>query len=231
MKKIVVNGFLLLLSFGHAACSPCTAQAHAIVDSSYMNQQYKLRLDFFTAMPNRKKEIVFVGNSLTEGGKWQELLQVNHVVNRGISGDVTYGILARLEEILTARPRKIFLLCGINDMKRGIPNATILRNIERIIMRVKLESPRTVLYVQSLLPVNEEMLPTSYKELNNPKIKAFNNLLKQICREKKVTYIDLYPIFADSQGRMKRELSIDGLHLWQVSYILWGDYLKKIKVI
>ena len=38
------------------------------------------------------------------------------LVNRGISGDFTNGVLARLEEITHYKPKAIFLLIGVNDL-------------------------------------------------------------------------------------------------------------------
>lgn len=93
------------------------AQEVAPIDSSYWNQHYANRLAFFRAMPDHHKRIVFLGDSMTEGAKWQELFDEKRVVNRGISGDVTYGLYARLDEVIQARPLKVFLLCGVNDIK------------------------------------------------------------------------------------------------------------------
>ena len=203
------------------------AKGQSPIDSSYLTSQYSLRLDYFRKMPERKNEIVFLGNSLTEGGKWQEMIRKKNVINRGISGDVTYGIIARLDEVLSSKPAKIFLLCGINDMKRGIPNEAILANFGRIIQMIRAASPRTQLYIQSLLPVNEKMLPASYAQINNSKINELNHNLKTLCREKKIVYVNLHPAVADQDGSLRKELSLDGLHLRQASYILWADYLNK----
>lgn len=205
----------------------CDAQSTA-VDSSYMNSHYDLRLDFFRKMPDKKREIVFLGNSLTEGGKWQELIRNKHVINRGISGDVSYGLLARLDEVLSSKPAKIFLLCGINDMKRGTSDDLILSNIRKIADRVKSQSPHTKLLIQSLLPVNESMLPASYSNINNAKIDEFNHRLDSMCLQIDVNYIDLHPVFEDQEGSLRKELCIDGLHLRQASYILWSNYLIKL---
>jgi lysophospholipase L1-like esterase len=218
--------FLLWLLF-FASPFFANAQEGAAIDSSYANGHYLQRLDFFNKMPNQKNEIAFVGNSITEGGKWQELIPNKHVVNRGISGDVTYGILARLDEVLASKPLKIFLLCGINDMKRGTPNEVILANYLRMIKQIKAESPATQIYFQSVLPVNIPMLPKSYEKLSNDKILALNEGLKVLCATYKLHYVNLHTVFADEKGALKKELSIDGLHLKSAAYITWANYLKK----
>jgi len=221
----------LAVTAGVCSSNVAMSQDAVAIDSSYLNSHYENRLAYFRAMPNQKKEIVFLGNSLTEGAKWQELINKKHVVNRGISGDVTYGIYARLDEVIESKPAKLFLLSGTNDMKRGIPNEVITKNIQRIVARVKKESPKTKIYVQSLLPVNEAMLPKSYAAINAEKVNQLNVLLEQMAKEIGVNYINLHPALADETGSLRKELTIDGLHLRQATYILWGDYLKKLKVL
>lgn len=225
MKKLIYT-FCLVVA---AHC--VNAQETVAVDSGYLNSHYTQRLDFFRKMPNRKGEIAFVGNSITEGGKWQELFQQKNIINRGISGDVTYGILARLDEVLESKPAKVFLLSGVNDMKRGTPNEVILNNFKRMIVMVKTQSPKTTLYMQSVLPVNEGMLPAIYAQVKNAKINDLNQKLEALCKEMGVNYINLHPALADEKGSLKKELSIDGLHLRQASYVLWANELKRLKVI
>lgn len=221
MKRLFIGILLALPFYGRT-------QEQTVIDSSYANGHYLQRLEFFKKMPDKKNEIVFLGNSITEGGKWQELVPLKHVINRGISGDVTYGVLARMNEILASKPKKIFILIGINDMKRGTPKEVILNNYRKIIRRVKEQSPKTKLYVQSILPINKAMLPASYAKLSNAAILEMNVQLKTIANQQQLNYVNLHDVFAGNDGELKKELSIDGLHLKSAAYILWADYLKKI---
>jgi lysophospholipase L1-like esterase len=220
MKKVFI-GLLLALPFY------VSAQQQVEIDSSYANGHYLQRLEFFKKMPDKKNEIVFLGNSITEGGKWQELVPSKNVINRGISGDVTYGIIARMDEVIASKPAKIFILIGINDMKRGTPQEVILNNYRKIIRMVKEQSPKTKLYVQSILPINKAMLPASYSKLSNAAILEMNVQLKEIASQQQLNYVNLHEVFAGIDGELKKELSIDGLHLKSAAYILWADYLKK----
>ncbi len=225
MKRLFLIGtFLLSTLFA-------SAQKQLTIDSSYANGHYLQRLDFFKKMPNQKNEIVFLGNSITEGGKWQELIPNKNVVNRGISGDVTFGVLARMDEVLQSKPARIFILIGINDMKRGTPQEVILNNHKRIIAKIKKASPATKVYVQSILPVNKKMLPASYEKLSNANILEMNVQLKSICEAQGLTYVNLHEVFAGVDGELKGELSIDGLHLKSAAYILWAGYLKKLDIL
>ncbi|MEQ7801150.1 GDSL-type esterase/lipase family protein [Pedobacter sp. ASV1-7] len=224
MKRLFLIG-TFLVSFFHGFAQ------EVVVDSSYANGHYLQRLDFFKKMPDQKNEIVFLGNSITEGGKWQELIPKKNVVNRGISGDVTFGVIARMDEVLASKPERIFILIGINDMKRGTPPRVILNNYKRIIAKIKEASPTTKVYVQSILPINKRMLPVSYEKLSNANILEFNLKLKGFCEAQGLNYVNLHEVFAGADGELKKELSIDGLHLRSAAYILWAGYLKKLNVL
>ena len=223
-KTIVIGGFTL---FG---AIPLKAQEEANLDSSYANGYYMKREAYFAKLPVQKDAIVFLGNSITEVGDWQEVTGLKRVINRGISGDNTYGVLNRLDAILAQKPKKIFLTIGVNDIKRGTPLETITQNHERIIKKIISVSPKTKLYVQSVLPVHEPMLANIYSKIRNEKIKTVNISLRQLAEKYKVEYINLHnELFLDEQAQLKKELSTDGLHLQPLAYIVWANYLKSKK--
>lgn len=178
-----------------------------------------------------KNTIVFLGNSITQVGKWQELLPGKNVINKGISGDVTTGVLARLSDCLSARPEQIFVMIGINDLKIGRPLEDITANQVKIIQKIKELSPRTKIYIQGTLPVNEGMLANIYRRLNNADIGKMNIALKAACEQQKVRYIDLHPVLTDQTGQFKQQLSTDGLHLKPEAYVIWVKYLQKNKIL
>lgn len=223
-----IKTFLLIgtLSTGGTALS----QTNTSLDSSYANGYYVEQMKFFNKLHPPKKCIVFLGNSITEVGPWSDVLPGVPVVNRGISGDNSFGVYARLDEVLAFRPRKIFLMIGVNDVKRGTPVSYIVANYERIIVKVKAAVPATTLYLQSVLPVTEPILADIYAKINNATIGILNDSLKALAGKYHCTYVDLNKeVFADDKGQLKRELTTDGLHLKHAAYILWADYLKKKK--
>ncbi len=201
------------------------------IDSSYSNAHYQQRLDFFNRPGVAKRAVVFLGNSITEGGEWQELFPEAKVLNCGVSGDVTYGVYARLSKLLESKPSKIFLMIGINDLKRGISLELTKLSYLRIVKYIREASPETKLYLQSLLPVNDKMFHASYKNLSPQLVDRFNEIIKEIAQEQGLNYLDVQSVFRDSHGRMKKELSLDGIHLRSASYILWAKYLKDVHVI
>jgi len=185
-------------------------------------------------LPNKniktnKNTIVFLGNSITQVGQWQVLIPNKKIINKGISGDVTKGVLARIEDCLLTKPEKIFMMIGINDLKLGISIDTITSNQIKIIDNINRISPNTKIYMQSTLPVNEGMLANIYKRLNNVDIAKMNSALQLVCKQKKVKYIDLHPIMVDDNAQLKQALSTDGLHLQPEAYLNWVNYLKTCK--
>src|SRR5687767_13142057 len=197
------------------------------IDSAIRPGSYKLRLGFFKNYPNSKKDIIFVGNSITQGIDWAELLQNKHARNRGISGDITYGVLERLREITEGQPAKVFVLIGINDIEHNIPDSLIVNNYRRIIRQIKAESPRTKIYFHTLLPVNNEF--TQFKKhYNKDEHIAFVNMeLKKITAEENVTLIDLHPHFLDASNKLDKRYTVDGLHLNAEGYKVWAGILKE----
>ncbi|RYY47668.1 MAG: sialate O-acetylesterase [Chitinophagaceae bacterium] len=202
-----------------------TAGAQAKWDSSYRPNNYAQRVDNFRSYPNSKKDIIFLGNSITDYTDWNELLQLPHARNRGISGDITFGVLARLDEVTEGKPAKIFILIGINDIARNIPDSVILANYQRMIDRIKASTPRTKIYFNTLLPVNKTF-PDRAHFNKDQHIAAVNAGLKAICAKEKIQVIDIHPKFLDDQQRLDKKYCYDGLHLNAEGYKLWAGLLQ-----
>lgn len=201
----------------------CTMQAQEQKHSTF----YYQRATLFEVLPTSKSDIIFLGNSITNGGEWAELLGNPHAKNRGISGDTTQGVLDRLSTITKGKPSKIFLLIGTNDLSRGKSVDEVAKNVAKIVERVKRESPKTKLYVQSVFPVN----PTFNKflgHMNRQKdIAALNAKIKAVAARHGVTYIDVYKsLVTPSTDVMNPEYTNDGLHLLGKGYQKWVEVLK-----
>jgi lysophospholipase L1-like esterase len=154
-------------------------------------------------------------------------LQNPNCKNRGISGDITYGVLERLSEVTEGKPAKVFVLIGINDIEHNIPDTLIVNNYRRIIRQIKAESPRTKIYFHTLLPVNNEF--TQFKKHYNKDehIAFVNTELKKIAEEEKITLIDLHPHFLDASNKLDKRYTQDGLHLNAEGYKVWAGILKE----
>ncbi|AKQ46563.1 sialate O-acetylesterase [Rufibacter radiotolerans] len=204
-----------------------TLEKTAKYDSTYRPAAYDLKVEQFKAFPNSTKDIIFLGNSLTANTDWTELLQLPSARNRGISGDITYGVLERLDEVIEGKPAKVFILIGINDISRNVPDALILKNYQKMVSRIKAGSPKTRIYLQTLLPVNNTFDKFKNHYNKDQHIAFVNKGLKELATKEKVTLIDLHPHFLDTDKRLKKELTHDGLHLTMAGYNKWAEVLTK----
>ena len=145
--------------------------------------------------------------------------------NRGISGDTTFGILERLDEITEGQPAKIFLLIGINDISRDYPDAVILRNYESILSRIKKESPKTEIYIETILPVNSTFNVYKRHYNKDPHIINVNKGIRALAIKYQTTLIDIYPEFLDNENKLNANYTDEGLHLNEKGYAHWKKIL------
>lgn len=194
-----------------------------------MPEHYWVRMEKFKKEAVVPGKIVFLGNSITEGGKWKQLLKDSTVINRGIAGDNTFGLLARIDEIIKLKPSSLFVLIGTNDLSKKIPDEAVIENIFTAISKVKAGSPKTKIFIQSILPVNEtvERFPQQFN--NSMHINTINDQLARYAARMRYTYVDLYAKFIDSQGRLEARYTFDGLHLNAAGYLRWVEVLKELK--
>jgi lysophospholipase L1-like esterase len=185
------------------------------------------RIAKFEAEPVATGRVIFLGNSITQGGDWAKLTGDSTVINRGIGADITFGLRARLADVTKRKPSKLFVLIGINDISKDIPDAVIAAQYRALIDSVKSQSPHTTIFVQSILPLNPTVknFPQHYDK--QARVIAVNRLLRQVARETGATYIDLWPIFVDRQNRLDASLTGDGLHLNQQGYQRWVRFLQQ----
>lgn len=185
------------------------------------------RLAQFAKEPIVTGKIIFLGNSITEMGDWKKVLNDSTVINRGIGGDNTYGVLKRLRDITDRNPSKVFILLGINDIGKDIPDVVIADNFLKIVREIHDKCPRTIIYVQSVLPVNPELphFPQHYDKQDH--ILALNKLLASQAKVGNYTYIDIFHLFADKEGHLKSQYTYEGLHLKPPAYPVWVNYLEK----
>lgn len=187
---------------------------------------YARRVTLFELLPIGKKDIVFLGNSLTDGCEFNELLGNPNIKNRGIVGDIVQGFIDRINPIIKGQPRKLFIMGGVNDISHDVSGDSIARAMEKLIVMVKKGSPRTKIYLQSMLPFNNEVREWKLLKGREHVVVEGNKALEQVAKRQGVTWIDLYPLMVDGEGRLKREFTNDGLHLMGPAYAVWRDAVK-----
>src|SRR5574344_1424520 len=142
MKLAMVLIMLSASSFGQVAKVAYSPFKHYSDKVEDFRQEHKID----------SSDVVMVGNSLTEyAGNWSILLGEKNVINRGIAGDNAEGIYNRLSQILPGHPKAIFLMIGINDLSHDLTSLQVVDLAQKVINKIRHDSPKTKLYIQSLL--------------------------------------------------------------------------------
>ncbi len=184
---------------------------------------YYHKKEHFELLPNTKNEIIFLGNSITDGAEWFELFENPNIKNRGIGGDDTDGVIERLTEVTESHPEKIFIMIGTNDLAYGKSVEHVNENHKKIVAQIKKDSPNTKIYMQSILPVDDAVHYTR----PNISINKINSALKELATQENLIYIDLSTAFSDENGKLSKEFSIDGLHINGLGYQKWKKIIEK----
>lgn len=182
---------------------------------------YWQKVTHFEMLPKSKGATIFIGDSITDGAEWAALFQDPNVLNFGVSGDISAGVLNRLPDVVKLAPKKIFILIGVNDISRNISADSVYRNINLAVRYIHLYSRSTQVFIQSILPVNDNLKSFSSHTGKVDSILKVNALLSKGAASLKYTWLNLYSSFCDNQGKLKREFTNDGLHLKGAGYALW----------
>lgn len=204
--------------------------------NNWTQKYYGKRIQEFKNEPLEFGEIVFIGNSITEGGlDWSGKFGIEHIRNRGIAGDVTDGVMKRLNEITYFKPKAVFILIGINDLfslhheednpalkyDKVVQSLEYIgKNILKIAKIIHRKSPVTKIYVRTLLPTRRQYLKED--------ILLVNKMIRK--NEVKGYYevIDFYAQFVDTKGELIEQLTKDGVHLNYKGYEKWVNFEKPI---
>ena len=221
----LLMGLLVFSGVGPARAQTPVTNQHLFDTTAFIPEHGQRRMAEFAQQPVVTGRVMFLGDSITEGGDWESLLGDNTAVNRGISGDITYGVLGRLDDVVARRPSKLFILIGINDIGKDIPDNVIADNIRKIIQDVGRRSPETEIILQSLLPVNPTVqgFPQHYDKQEH--VMNTNRLLHIVAAATGVTLVNLFEPFLDARYRLDPQFTYDGLHLNDAGYAKWVEVL------
>ena len=185
---------------------------------------YYQKVSLFQSLPNTENEIILLGDSITDGCEWGELYGNANIKNRGISGDVTQGVLDRLDEVTESSPDKVFIMVGVNDLARGVLVDEVIENMKEIISKIKEASPSTEIYIQSILPVNPDFGKFQKHMKKIEEIKKVNEALA-LMESAKVHYVDLYSQFTEDIDKLSPRYTNEGLHLTVGGYNKWKEII------
>ena len=189
-------------------------------------------------------DAVFIGDSRTDGLRLYsgirdadflayKSLMIFHVVGNdqvdrrevplnGVGEKKT--VLEWLEEKQYA---KVYLMFGVNELGYGDDGA-FTDAFSRTVDEIRARQPEAVLYIQSLVPIEPEKAhktnPASW--LNNDNVARYNGLLRQVCADKGVVYVDVASALVNDAGNLPPEGTTDGIHFTRSWYEKWYAYLK-----
>ncbi len=162
--------------------------------------------------------IAFIGDSIVQnplvdtshlkGIDWNGILNREDCVNYGIGGQTTQECAARIDELAKKNYSKVVMLCGINDIGRGLTNSQIVDNYETMVEALCEKNPEIEIYIISVLPTT----PAFYTGMQSM-ITALNTRLQAFAlKYENVTYVDCHSSFVGEDEYCKDGLTFDGLH-------------------
>lgn len=228
-KKII---YLLLLLFGFIPIGISQLQAQNKDTLRYkLNPNFDLQNSMYDIYKTRQADIVMLGNSLTAGANWTELLGRPNVVSRGIPGDITSGYKARINQILKLKPKIVFILGGLNDIYGWIPVEEVFSNYVSVINTLK--SRNIIPVIQSTTYSAKDYAKDwgGTPEVNsgrNKEVEKLNKLLSDYAKRNNLDYIDINSKMSTRDNFLRPELSWDGVHLNAEGYKIWAREVENV---
>ena len=156
--------------------------------------------------------VVFLGDSLTQGGDWSRWFPDVRTVNLGKSGNTSDDVLARLATVVAEKPDEILLLIGTNDLSRHDTVDHLVHNVQLILVDLRRDLPSARLLLQSIMPRGREFAE---------QIQMANVHLRQFTTTVSAQYLDLWLALAGEGGEINLAFSDDRLHLNGSGYAAW----------
>lgn len=177
----------------------------------------------------KKDKIIFLGDSITHRYDLKKYYDNKNIINQGIEGNTTKDVLERLQTgVYDYNAKKVILLIGTNDIG---DQEDPIENIKLIINKIKSHDNSIEIIVESIYPINNTKNSKIKKDVigarNNEKIKETNKKIKEICKEKDITYVNVYDELTDKNGNLKLEYTVEGLHISDEGYKKITNVLSK----
>jgi len=119
-------------------------------------------------------------------------------------------------------------MVGINDLSHDLTPVQVFDLCKQVINKIQRDASHTRLYVQSLLPINETYGKWKTLEGKTDDVPKINRLLQAYCQRQGITFIDLFNKFVrHGTNELRRDMSVDGLHLSPFGYKVWAFELRK----
>lgn len=178
------------------------------------------------------ENIVFFGDSITEGYNVKEFFDEYRVVNSGISGNTTKDLINRIDnDLYDYNPSIIIIEIGTNDLRAGIKDEEIINNLKIIIKGIRKNRKNASILIESIYPINRNMCKDDWNntspDYTNKHIIELNKKIKKLCKQEHIKYIDVFQSLLDEEKNLKEVYSKDGLHPTDLGYYKVTKIIKK----
>jgi lysophospholipase L1-like esterase len=224
MKRILFAVVLSLFFYWGFVVGKYRAFPYEFAQNIYWSLKPKVRatgnevtqFDFFKP----KVDVVFLGDSITAGGNWNDMFPNVRLANRGIGGETIQEIELRIDEILALDPKAIFLMAGINDVYRNTSTEEIIESFKRVVS--KFIDKGIKVYLQGTLECSLELCGNRRLK----QVAEVNKILKDtFLNSEFIFFVDINSTLGSSKGLLV-EYSDDGIHLNPTGYVAWRDFIK-----
>lgn len=212
---------------------------------AYMKMEQNEKIDKFRILNTyvKKGQILFTGSSLMEQFPINEFLMAENtdriIYNRGVGGFTTADMLDNMDtQIFDLAPSKIFINIGTNDIAYPmLPFEDVLAhamgNYEQILTQIQTKLPDTEVYMMAYYPVNEtakvpegEWGETLFVNRNNRNLPLANEAAKKLAAKFGYHYIDVNNGLTDEEGMLKKEFTVEGIHMYANGYRVVFENMK-----
>ena len=155
-------------------------------------------------------EVAFLGDSLTDGYDLTKYYPQYVTANRGIGGDTTFDLEARLAvSVYELKPQVAVMLIGANNPY------TMMENYEAILSGLKTNLPNTQVVLLSMTAMGGEIWGPK-----NPQAMQNNVSIKALAEKYDFAYVDLFtPLYDVSIGEVYAGYTVDGGHFTHEGYL------------
>ncbi|UOE82743.1 GDSL-type esterase/lipase family protein [Vibrio splendidus] len=162
-------------------------------------------------------DLVMFGDSITEWAPWADIFRDVSMVNRGLAGDTTTGMLRRIDTTLNVKPKLVCFMAGVNDLAQGYDVEYIYQNYIDM-LKVWQENDIRIL-VQSTLYVGSKLQGL------NPSVELLNSKISEYCSQQGIAFLDVNSVLSPNQ-LLSNEYSCDDLHLNAKAYQVWAEVIQ-----
>lgn len=187
-----------------------------------------------------KGQILFTGSSLMEQFPVNEIAMSDGldriIYNRGIGGTTTDDFLEEIDAVLfDLEPSKIFINIGTNDFGERADGKDwrghLLENYETILRQIRQRLPEASVFVMAYYPVKDaapgDMIAENMLKIRtNENLNQVNQELEKLAGRYGYRFIDVNTGIKDEQGKLRGDLTIEGVHMYASAYQIIYENLK-----